>query len=296
MTEEAPLPSCVAIVLHHSGEAQLRRTIESLVYQPVLTAVCVIDNGSTDASIAAVLRDHAGVEVVRNEENLDFGSAYNRAIPGRTEDVIFIANDDIVVFDGSIENALRHMVDHPDVASVSFHSVPPDAPNGGFPTSCPPLRRFGKELSPARHFNARSDPAITSPCFLSGAACCIWRDVFLRTRFCELLDWYFEDVELGWSIRRLTGRRNVFLPSALAYHEEHGTARSRFSTSDVERRTARNAMICFARNGSFIDLVIAMPYFVYNLARVPRRLKLMGALGRLFANRLSLVAKGSSTP
>ena len=184
------MPTCVALVLHHNNRDLLPRLFDSLLAQEGLTAICLIDNASHDDSVAFTRQHYPQVEIIRNHANLDFGTAYNRAIATRREDVIFIANNDIVVRLGSIRNALQFLVDHPDVASVSFEGLDASRTEP-FPCRCEPLMRFGKKLSPARHFLGPGDPPIESPFYLWGAAVCIWREIIAEIQFDEDMDWGF---------------------------------------------------------------------------------------------------------
>lgn len=271
--------SCVALILNHNGRSLLPQLFDSLVDQDGLTAICLIDNASTDDSVSFTRQHYPAVEVFQNSENLNYGTAYNRAIRTRTEDVMFIVNNDVVVHPGAIRNALNYLEHHPDVASVSFEGLDRER-DRPFPVSCPPLRRFGKELSPARAFRGPNDTPIESPCYLWGAACCIRAEMFRKIEFDEAMDWGFEDVDLGWSITRLTGMRNVFLPSATIYHLESRTAKTVFKQRQIDRMSSRNAMLSFAKNASAGELFRALPFMLRNFPFVSRRWDLACELGK----------------
>ncbi len=283
--EEQTIPTCVAIILHHNKQSLLAPLFDSLLGQEALTAICLIDNASTDGSIAFTRSHYPQVEIIQNQENLNFGTAYNRAIETRQEDVIFIGNNDIVVHHGSIARALRFLMDHQDVASVSFEGLDPERSNP-FPSRSDPLVRFGKVLSPARHFSGPNDFPIESPCFLWGAAVCIRRKVFAEIQFDEDMDWGFEDIDLGWSVSRRTGMRNVFLPGATIFHLESRTVRERFRQRQIRPMVARNAILSFAKNATPFEFLRAAPYMMINLFRCRRRRQLARQVARRLLARV----------
>ena len=267
--------TCAALILNHNGRHLLASLYDSLLTQERLTAIVLIDNASTDDSIAFTEAHYPTVEIIRNSVNLNFGTAYNRAVRTRSEDLIFIVNNDVVVHPDAVRNAVEFLESHADVASVSFEGLDPQR-NGAYGNSCPPLRRFGKELSPARHFQGPHDSPIASPCYLWGAACCIRRQIFQQIEFDEDMDWGFEDVDLGWSITRKTGMQNVFLPSSTIFHLDSHTAQKRFRRRDIERMVSRNAVLSFAKNATALELLRATPYILVNFVRFRERRPLLG--------------------
>lgn len=251
-----------------------------------MTAVCLIDNASSDDSVAFTRQHYPEVEIIRNDENLNFGAAYNRAIAKRREDVIFIANNDIVVRPGSVANALRFLVEHPDVASVSFEGLDVNR-SDPFPSHCAPLKRFGKQLSPGRNFLGPADPPTESPFYLWGAAVCLWRKVVSEIQFDEAMDWGFEDVDLGWSIKRQTGMRHVFLPSATIFHLESHTVRERFRKKQIRQMVTRNAILSFAKNATSLELLRAAPQMAISFLICRRRRQLAKEVSHRLRARLS---------
>jgi GT2 family glycosyltransferase len=78
-----------------NGERWLPRTLQSLRDQTERLDVVVVDNGSTDGSVAATRADFPEVTVMELEENLGFGPALNRAIAAHPADTIVLLNSDV---------------------------------------------------------------------------------------------------------------------------------------------------------------------------------------------------------
>jgi N-acetylglucosaminyl-diphospho-decaprenol L-rhamnosyltransferase len=78
-----------------NGAAWLPRTLQSLRGQTQRLDVVVVDNGSSDGSVAAVRADFPEVTVLELGENLGFGAALNRAVAAYPADGIALLNSDV---------------------------------------------------------------------------------------------------------------------------------------------------------------------------------------------------------
>jgi GT2 family glycosyltransferase len=78
-----------------NGARWLPRTLESLRAQTTRLDVVVVDNGSSDGSLAAARADFPEVTVLELGENLGFGPALNRAVAMHPADGIVLLNADV---------------------------------------------------------------------------------------------------------------------------------------------------------------------------------------------------------
>jgi GT2 family glycosyltransferase len=114
------------LLVSYNGAQFLPRCLASLLSQvPPPGRVLVIDNGSTDDTVALVRQAFPQVETVALGRNLGFGAANNigieKALAAGAEN-IFLLNQDMVLRDGVVEFLGRAMADHPDYGLVSaFH-------------------------------------------------------------------------------------------------------------------------------------------------------------------------------
>ncbi|MEP6483186.1 MAG: glycosyltransferase family 2 protein [Rudaea sp.] len=89
----------VIVVAADSGD-DLLRCVDSVMQSSVPLELIVCDNNSADGSIEALQLQHASdsrLRIVRNNANLGFGAACNRAAAIATGDVLLILNPDCVV-------------------------------------------------------------------------------------------------------------------------------------------------------------------------------------------------------
>jgi N-acetylglucosaminyl-diphospho-decaprenol L-rhamnosyltransferase len=89
-----------------NGERWLPRTLQSLRAQTTRLDVVVVDNGSSDGSVAAVRADFPEVTMMELAENLGFGPALNRAVAAHPADAIALLNSDVECEPGFCEALL----------------------------------------------------------------------------------------------------------------------------------------------------------------------------------------------
>ena len=91
-------PSVSLIVLNWNGQPYLHGCITSLLRQnyPEVEFI-VVDNGSTDGSVAYVRGTFPGVEVIETGRNLGFSGGMNVGIAVASGDIVILLNNDIIV-------------------------------------------------------------------------------------------------------------------------------------------------------------------------------------------------------
>jgi len=77
--------------------------------------VIVIDNNSTDGTVEMLKKEHPGVEVVANPDNIGYSRAINQGLRWAKSEYCLILNPDIIVLPGAIEIMLDHLARHQGV-------------------------------------------------------------------------------------------------------------------------------------------------------------------------------------
>lgn len=98
-------PALDIIIVSYNTAADLRACLASLHAAPPALPhhVCVVDNASTDASVAMVRTEFPGVEVVALDRNVGFAAANNAGIRRTSAPLILLLNSDTVVPGGAID-------------------------------------------------------------------------------------------------------------------------------------------------------------------------------------------------
>jgi N-acetylglucosaminyl-diphospho-decaprenol L-rhamnosyltransferase len=98
-----------AVVVNYESGPALARCVADLAGCG-LDAVVVVDNGSTDGSLAAAVAVSPGTAVVDPGENLGYGAAVNRGAAATSSALVLVCNPDLEVPAGAVE-ALAAVLD-----------------------------------------------------------------------------------------------------------------------------------------------------------------------------------------
>jgi GT2 family glycosyltransferase len=110
------------MVLNYNGKQWLSPLFESIRrngYPGI--RIYLVDNGSTDGSVEATLRDHPDVTVMRMPKNLGYCMAYNLAMPHAFADGcewVIWANSDILLEPGCLQELMRTVHSDPNIGVV----------------------------------------------------------------------------------------------------------------------------------------------------------------------------------
>ncbi|MGC5780677.1 glycosyltransferase family 2 protein [Methylobacterium sp. NFXW15] len=196
-------------------------------------AVTVVDNASTDASLAGLPTLPGPLEIIRNAENRGFGRACNQGAAAGKAPVILFLNPDARVEPDTLAHAKAALLAEPGWGIVGARLI---ESNGRTARSCArtptPAAMFGRAFALDRlglvppHFlldwDHEDDRAVDQ---VMGAFLMIRRDLFTALDgFDERFFVYYEDVDLclrvrqaGFSVRHLAG--------PVARHLGQGTTR-----------------------------------------------------------------------
>jgi len=227
------------IIVNWNGGSLLRRCLEALVRQRrPADHVILVDNASTDDSLAGVEDILPGIELIRLTENAGFARANNIGARAATRfDALVLLNPDAFADPGWLEALVAAAERHPDVACFASRMRLADAPDlldgaGDAYHVSGRAWRTGHRAAGATW--PAGDVEVFAPC----AAAALYRRIaFEEVRgFDERYFCYFEDVDLGFRLR-LRGHRCLYVHAAVVDHVSSGLTgyRSDFSTYYGER-------------------------------------------------------------
>lgn len=240
----------VIIVNYNAGDA-LVRCVNSVLEQGVPLRLTVMDNASTDGS-AEQLRErfghHADVTVVDSGGNPGFAGAVNMALHSHLEgapesstaDYLLILNPDCEMHDGSLRILVQAM-DQDEAAALAA----PLVVDAGGKALCGTLRHFpdpwksfvtftglwrlGRQHAAFSGVDLSAElPQTTCRAeAVSGACMLLRKSVFLAAGgMDEAYGLHCEDLDLMYRLSRM-GKHCLFVPSAVVYHEQGVSSRSR---------------------------------------------------------------------
>ncbi len=209
--------------------------------------VIVVDNGSTDGSVAFIEEAFPNVRVLPLKENLGFGGGSNAGFRAAHNDVVVLLNSDMRVEPDFLQPLLDGFTDE-KVFSVScqiFFSDPTKIrQETGLTESW-----WQQGSLRVRH---RNDEKIKSlyPCAYGGGGSC----AFDRSKFLELggfdeilAPFYLEDTDLGYLAWK-RGWKTMYQPASIVYHEHRGTIGKKFSDGYIQGVLKKNFLLFTWKN------------------------------------------------
>lgn len=103
----------VAVVVTYNSALHIGACLSAL--RASGAAVRVVDNASTDGTVAVVRHSFPDVELIANRANVGFSRAVNQGIAGAEAEVILLVNPDSVVAPAAVAGLVEHLRDHPEV-------------------------------------------------------------------------------------------------------------------------------------------------------------------------------------
>jgi GT2 family glycosyltransferase len=219
---EAPFFSI--IIPNWNGARHLPTCLDALRRQTYRAfEVILVDNGSTDESLALVKRDYPEVQVLRLPRNRGLTGACNAGAALARGDVLVMLNNDTEADPGWLEALAATLRAHPDAGAVASKLLLFDRRDvlhsaGDF---------YGIDGIPGNRGVWQQDQGqyddqveVFGAC--GGAAAyrrAAWEEA---GGFDEGFFMYCEDVDLAWRLR-LLGWRAVFAPAARVYHRLSAT-------------------------------------------------------------------------
>ena len=260
-----------AIVVNYEGGEFLQRCLISLREQRVPLEIVVVDNGSSDGSVAEAVRRFPEVQVMRPAENLGFAGGANLGARRARGEFLLFLNPDVELVPGCVEALLRELSD-PRVAVCG-----------------PALRQLASGVV---EFGATVDllgypvalSVMRAPLFVSGCALATRADVFdALGGFDERFFLFVEDVDYcwrallrGWDVRVANGAVAVHAGGASTpggYLTEEGLDTTRMRVALRERNTLAMMLKCW---GAPSWALVVPAYVVQGVLTA----LLLGVLGR----------------
>ncbi len=213
------------IIAHRNGTEILLRTLEAVAaaVDPVRDSVFVVDNGSSDDSLARVRAAHPDVEIIENGCNRGYAGAVNQAVPCSRSEFVLVLNNDAIVPSTLLERLEVLFRARPEAAVLGPLLISRDGT---------PQRSFGVEPTPAGEAGFRRserrrpklpEAQVAPVDWISGACIAVRRAGIDRDGSIDSsFFFYCEDVE--WCIRLRRAGWQVLLDQQTRVVHEMGTS------------------------------------------------------------------------
>jgi N-acetylglucosaminyl-diphospho-decaprenol L-rhamnosyltransferase len=242
------------VIVSFNAREDLENCLRSLAAAPprIPHEVVVVDNASSDDSVAAVEARFPDVRLLVQRRNLGFSAANNTGIRATSGELILLLNNDTVVPAGALDVLVDRLVAHEEAAVAGPRLV--DASGAvelSFGPMIAPLAEARQKLlrslyergfGLARSWVERATARERFVDWVSGACLLVRRaDAEAVGLLDERYFLYTEDVDFCAAIRA-SGRRVLFTPRAQVVHLR---GRSRATVADRMNAAYRRSQIAF---------------------------------------------------
>ena len=215
----------------------------------------VVDNGSSDGSLAWLQALWPQVRVVSHPDNRGFAAAANDAAEAASGQVVAFLNNDCRVE----PTWLRHLVEAlttEGAAAAGSCMLDWDGQRIDFDGAAMNFHGHGSNRGWGRPYVAGRSRAPEPALFACGGAMAVDRARFLAAGGFDA-DYfaYFEDVDLGWRLW-VEGERVLYVSDAVAFHRHRGSGMDR---KRWRLLLERNALASLFKNYDDANLAVVLP-------------------------------------
>lgn len=262
------------IIPNWNGAGLLRANLPSVVESrrnfTGNVEIIVVDDASTDSSVAVLQEEFPSVRLVAHRQNQGFGRACWSGARAAGNPVLIFLNSDVAVSPGFIE-PLAASFEDPSIFAAS-PLIFDDNQNLSNVTISIPYFRRGKiryEPSPLQHL-VRHAPVLPHPwytLFPPGAAFAVDRSRFIALQgFDDLFNpFYYEDTDLGFRAWR-RGWQCIVVPASRVTHYRSGTIGRSFKKFKVSAIRKRNRLFYLWKNLTSAKLL--RQHILFQLLRI----------------------------
>ena len=218
------------VILNWNGKHLLEEYLPDVVQNSEEATIYVVDNASTDDSVAYLKQSHPNVKLVQLIDNLGYAGGYNKALEQIDEPIPILMNNDVRPTEGWLRPIIRCFQEEKDVAAIQPKILADDqrdhfeyaGASGGH------IDHLGYPYCRCRLFDhlekdeGQYDDEVDI-FWASGACLAIRKEVFIRVNgFDEDYFAHQEEIDLCWRIKNL-GYRIKVVPTSVVYHLGGGT-------------------------------------------------------------------------
>jgi N-acetylglucosaminyl-diphospho-decaprenol L-rhamnosyltransferase len=243
----AEASSLSVVIVTHNSRGEIAACLGSVLAQTgsLATDVVVVDNASTDDTVAVVRGSFPSVRVIDVPQNAGFARANNLGAARARGAFLLLLNPDTVVRDAAVERLLGALEAHPDAAIAGPRLVDSAGdPELSFGPALTPwgelkqktlLSLYNRKMGPAVSYVERATRSAGPRAWVSGACLLIRRaDWDAVGGLDERFFMYTEDVDLCASVRA-RGRMVWFAPEAEVQHLRGRSAARNPETARLRR-------------------------------------------------------------
>lgn len=250
-------------ILNWNGKKWLEKFLPSVIEHSQNAEIYVIDNASTDDSIAYLKTHFPSVHLVKNNQNYGFAGGYNEGLKSIKADIYCLLNSDVEVTPNWINPILEIFHKYPKVAAVqpkikSYHNRNffefAGAAGGQIDNLCYPYCRgriFDEVEEDKGQYDDETEIFWASGCALFIRSKDFWTQKGFDARFFA----HQEEIDLCWRLIN-SGRKIYYTYRSTVYHVGGGT---------LNKQNPRKTFLNFRNNLSMMAKNTTKEYLISTL-------------------------------
>lgn len=243
--------SAAVVIPSWNSLGLLSRCLDSLADQGAEIELLVVDNGSTDGSVAHL--ESNGIPHLSLPRNVGFAAAVNLGVQRTSSPAVLVLNADTVLEPGCLGTLLDALDADPSLGGVQPRILQleegapgdPADPRARVYSTGQALTRDGRAVEVGAGETQRSEHLEPREIFgMCGAACMLKRELFDELGgYDERYFAFYEDVDLNVRAR-IAGWRFAYAPDAVVWHVGNASWSEGFTrpAADNARLVARNRL------------------------------------------------------
>ena len=253
------------VIPNFNGKKYLQPCLDELLHQDYPSfEIILVDNGSSDGSVAWIKENYPQIRLIALKENTGFCGGVNAGISASQAEYVLLLNNDTIVLPGFIRALAETIQSSPHIFScqakmlqIQDSSKIDDAGNYYCALGWAFADGKGK---PEKNYSRKKE------IFASCAGAAIYRKKILEEigLFDEEHFAYLEDVDISYRAK-LYGYKNVFCPDAKVLHVGSGTSGSRYNLFKI-RYSSRNNIYMIYKNMPLWQILWNLPLLVGGFA------------------------------
>jgi len=231
------------IIVSYQVRHYLAQCLDSLqrALKDLESEVIVVDNHSSDDTVAYIRNNYSWVRVIANNHNLGFAKANNIALRLAKGEYVLFVNPDVVVAENTVKECVDVLAEHPETGALGVCMLNRDGTRAlesrrGIPTPMtafykmsglckiyPKSRRFGRYYMGWLPWDVPVEIEIVSGAFT------MLRTSVMREMngYDEEYFMYGEDIDLSYRLLK-AGYKNLYLPNTILHYKGESTHKSSF--------------------------------------------------------------------
>ena len=262
------------IIPSYNGKHLLDQNLPYVIKNTTnLGKIIIIDNGSTDDTIAWLTEKYPQVQIVINDTNLGYTKPVNQGITVSHSDYFILINNDVRPERDYLKNLDKYF-DDPKVFAVSFNEK----------ASSWPMMSWNRGKMQFTRGEDKTKAYLSA--WASGGSALFRRSIWNKLGGLDEIyaPWYWEDIDIGYRAWK-SGYQIIWEPKALVIHDHESTSK-KLDQNYVNLIKQRNELLfnwLNIKDASF--RVSHLVFLIMHTLRHPGYLKvILSALGRFLTH------------